>query len=96
MYNELAVTYESSSHFDQAISCIKKQLSIFEALGQTESLDYVVANIYLAQLLQENGQVSQGVGYLETAIEIEERLMNRQNRDEQYELILNLKMLADF
>jgi hypothetical protein len=35
MYNELAVTYESSSHFDLALSCIKKQLSIFTALGQT-------------------------------------------------------------
>jgi tetratricopeptide (TPR) repeat protein len=32
MYNELAVTYENSENFEQAIRCIKKQIAIFESL----------------------------------------------------------------
>lgn len=48
MYNELAVTYENGENIDKAITCIKKQIAIFEELRQAETLDFVVANIYIA------------------------------------------------
>lgn len=50
----------------------------------------------MAQLLKENGQVSDSLEYLETAISVQEKIINLANRDERYELILNLKTLADF
>jgi hypothetical protein len=34
MYNELAVTYENAENIDKAITCIKKQIAIFEELRQ--------------------------------------------------------------
>jgi hypothetical protein len=34
MYNELAVTYENSENIEKAITCIKKQIAIFEELRQ--------------------------------------------------------------
>ena len=54
MYNELAVTYENSENIDKAITCIKKQIAIFEELRQSNTLDFVVANIYIAQLYKES------------------------------------------
>ena len=58
MYNELAVTYENSENIDKAITCIKKQIAIFEELHQSNTLDFVVANIYIAQLYKESSQVN--------------------------------------
>jgi tetratricopeptide (TPR) repeat protein len=55
MYSELAVTYENGDEVTKAISCIKKQIAIYEELKMTDTLDFVVANIYIAQLHKENG-----------------------------------------
>lgn len=55
MYSELAVTYENGEEVTKAISCIKKQIAIYEELKMIDTLDFVVANIYIAQLHKENG-----------------------------------------
>ena len=96
MYSELAVTYENSEDLKNAISCIKKQIAIYEELKMTETFDFVVANIYFAQLQKENGQVGLGIPNLERGIEIQEKILDKNNRDACYELILNLRTLATY
>lgn len=96
MYSELAVTYENSEDLKNAISCIKKQIAIYEELKMTETFDFVVANIYFAQLQKENGQVGLGIANLERGIEIQEKILDKNNRDACYELILNLRTLATY
>jgi len=46
----LAVTYQGNDDLENAAKCVKKQLSIFEALKKTDSLEYVSSLTFLGEM----------------------------------------------
>lgn len=40
LYNELAVTYHGNDDYENAAKCIRKQLSIWDQLKKSETIDY--------------------------------------------------------
>ena len=87
LYNELAVTYHGNDDYENASKCIKKQLAIWDTLGQNETLDYAQVLCFLGEMYRDMEMSAEAIGALDKSIRLMERInegnqlsaSNRQN-----------------
>lgn len=50
LYSELAITYNEAEDMDKSMTCVRKQLAIYEELNKTSTLDYLNALSFMAEM----------------------------------------------
>lgn len=92
LYSELAVTYHSSEDSLKAITCVKKQLNILDALNKNHGYDYMSSLNFLGELYREVSDSENAIETLYRVVKMQKVILKP---NEKYDLILTLKLLAE-
>ena len=78
LYNELAVTYHGSDDYENASKCIKKQLSIWDALKKGETLDYAQVLCFLGEIYRDMEMSAEAIDALDRGIRLLEKVQTQE------------------
>jgi tetratricopeptide (TPR) repeat protein len=78
LFNELAVTYHGSDDLKNAVSCIKRQLAIWDQLKKSETMEYAQCLFFLGEMYRDLEQPAEAIPVLQMAIKKHEFAAERQ------------------